>query len=51
MHPWRATGLEWQTTSPPPMHNFDLAPQVNGPPYAYAEQPAPENAPAREATS
>ncbi|HTN62250.1 MAG TPA: cytochrome c oxidase subunit I [Devosia sp.] len=34
-NPWGATGLEWQTTSPPPPHNFDVAPEVTGPPYAY----------------
>ena len=22
-NPWDATGLEWQTPSPPPPHNFD----------------------------
>jgi cytochrome c oxidase subunit 1 len=34
-NPWNATGLEWQTTSPPPVHNFDVTPEVTGPPYAY----------------
>ena len=24
-NPWRATGLEWQTPSPPPTENFDDA--------------------------
>ncbi len=35
-NPWQATGLEWQTPSPPPMHNFDATPVVYFPPYEYA---------------
>ena len=27
-NPWRADGLEWQTTSPPPTHNFHGTPEV-----------------------
>ena len=27
-NPWGATGLEWQTTSPPPTHNFHEVPVV-----------------------
>ncbi|MGN6487478.1 MAG: cytochrome c oxidase subunit I [Devosia sp.] len=34
-NPWGATGLEWQTSSPPPVHNFEEPPVVTGPPYAY----------------
>jgi cytochrome c oxidase subunit I len=34
-NPWRATGLEWQTESPPPKHNFKETPIVTGPPYQY----------------
>jgi len=34
-NPWAATGLEWQTASPPPRENFSHPPRVNGPPYAY----------------
>ncbi len=34
-NPWRATGLEWQTASPPPKHNFEQTPVVTGPPYQY----------------
>ena len=34
-NPWRATGLEWQTTSPPPKHNFKETPVVTEPPYMY----------------
>ncbi len=35
-NPWRATGLEWQTTSPPPKHNFDVTPIVMHEAYDYA---------------
>jgi cytochrome c oxidase subunit 1 len=34
-NPWGATGLEWQTASPPPTHNFDATPVVDQPPYQY----------------
>ena len=34
-NPWNATGLEWQTTSPPPVHNFDKTPVVVSGPYQY----------------
>jgi cytochrome c oxidase subunit 1 len=34
-NPWRATGLEWQTSSPPPAHNFERTPVVNYRPYDY----------------
>lgn len=34
-NPWGATGLEWQTSSPPPTHNFLRTPVVNHPPYQY----------------
>ncbi len=35
-NPWNATGLEWQTPSPPPMHNFDETPVVYFAPYEYS---------------
>jgi cytochrome c oxidase subunit I len=38
-NPWRATGLEWQTASPPPTENFAVTPTVTKPPYSY---PSPE---------
>lgn len=34
-NPWRATGLEWQTSSPPTTFNFDKIPIVKVGPYAY----------------
>jgi cytochrome c oxidase subunit 1 len=34
-NPWRATGLEWQTQSPPTTFNFDRTPIVKIGPYAY----------------
>jgi cytochrome c oxidase subunit I len=34
-NPWRATGLEWKTPSPPPKHNFDEIPVVTEEPYNY----------------
>ena len=34
-NPWGVTGLEWQTRSPPPKHNFEAVPVVDGPPYDY----------------
>ncbi len=34
-NPWRATGLEWQTPSPPPTHNFEETPEVVRGPYEY----------------
>ncbi|MFC4932931.1 cytochrome c oxidase subunit I [Massilia sp. GCM10023247] len=34
-NPWQATGLEWQTSSPPPPDNFTQPPVVTRGPYAY----------------
>jgi cytochrome c oxidase subunit 1 len=34
-NPWRATGLEWQTPSPPPKENFAQTPVVVREPYQY----------------
>ena len=34
-NPWKATGLEWQTSSPPPPHNFTEQPTVDREPYDY----------------
>jgi len=35
-NPWSATGLEWQTPSPPTIYNFDFTPIVVCGPYEYA---------------
>ena len=42
-NPWGATGLEWQTPSPPPEHNFENAPSVTRGPYDYSS-PEPTSA-------
>jgi cytochrome c oxidase subunit I len=44
-NPWHATGLEWQTTSPPPQHNFVATPRVTRGPYSYtpSAQAEPQN--------
>jgi cytochrome c oxidase subunit 1 len=34
-NPWQATGLEWQTASPPPQDNFARTPIVTTGPYDY----------------
>ncbi|MCI0354725.1 MAG: cbb3-type cytochrome c oxidase subunit I [Acidobacteria bacterium] len=34
-NPWAGAGLEWQTASPPPTHNFDEMPVVREEAYAY----------------
>ncbi|HEX4999584.1 MAG TPA: cytochrome c oxidase subunit I [Terriglobia bacterium] len=36
-NPWGATGLEWQTPSPPTTHNFDQTPVVTEEAYSYAK--------------
>jgi cytochrome c oxidase subunit 1 len=38
-NPWGATGLEWQTPSPPPTFNFDRTPLVTEEAYAYDSAP------------
>jgi cytochrome c oxidase subunit 1 len=39
-NPWRATGLEWTTASPPPRDNFKTAPVVTEEPYQYDAEAA-----------
>ena len=36
-NPWDATGLEWQTLSPPPTENFEELPVVTEEAYAYGD--------------
>lgn len=37
-NPWNGITLEWQTSSPPPLHNFDKMPQIpEGNPYNYPD--------------
>jgi cytochrome c oxidase subunit 1 len=38
-NPWGATGLEWKTASPPPLHNFDETPIVTHAAYDYSTVP------------
>jgi len=39
-NPWHATGLEWQTSSPPPKDNFAETPVVVRGPYEYEAEKA-----------
>jgi cytochrome c oxidase subunit 1 len=39
-NPWRATGLEWQTSSPPPTENFPVTPTVLDEAYDYPRMDA-----------
>jgi cytochrome c oxidase subunit 1 len=39
-NPWGATGLEWQTPSPPPPDNFEETPVVTRGPYEYSLEEA-----------
>jgi cytochrome c oxidase subunit 1 len=41
-NPWKATGLEWTTPSPPPTFNFDEIPVVTQEAYEYENMPLPE---------
>jgi cytochrome c oxidase subunit 1 len=42
-NPWRATTLEWTTTSPPPHENFETMPRVQRGPYDYSLPGAAED--------
>jgi cytochrome c oxidase subunit 1 len=47
-NPWKASGLEWQTSSPPPTENFEEMPIVTEEPYNYS--PSADEAAYREIT-
>jgi len=50
-NPWQAKTLEWQTSSPPPKHNFDEEPVVVAGFYNYGEgSPNPVTLPRRAST-
>ncbi|MEJ7735225.1 MAG: cbb3-type cytochrome c oxidase subunit I [Polyangiaceae bacterium] len=39
-NPWKVGTLEWETTSPPPHHNYDVIPTVRRGPHEYANPEA-----------
>jgi cytochrome c oxidase subunit 1 len=41
-NPWGASGLEWQTQSPPLTENFEVVPRVTTEPYEYTPHVARE---------
>ncbi|HEV2419257.1 MAG TPA: cytochrome c oxidase subunit I [Terriglobia bacterium] len=43
-NPWKAKGLEWETASPPPTHNFEVTPIVTEEAYAYGSHAEPVKA-------
>jgi cytochrome c oxidase subunit 1 len=47
-NPWNALTLEWQTSSPPPLHNFDEPPVITKGPYDYGVSPSDLSQPAAE---
>ena len=40
-NPWDLKGLEWETSSPPPKHNFDVPPVMDEDPYTYQKKGEP----------
>ncbi len=46
-NPWNATGLEWQTASPPPTENFVTPPTVDKEPYDYGDEDGDRDRPAK----
>jgi cytochrome c oxidase subunit 1 len=41
-NPWGASGLEWETASPPPTENFAVTPRVTSEPYEFTPHVARE---------
>jgi len=41
-NPWGSRGLEWQSPTPVPFHNFDRIPVIYADPYHYGEVDAPD---------
>jgi cytochrome c oxidase subunit 1 len=41
-NPWMASGLEWETSSPPPTENFAVTPRVTSEPYEFEPHVARE---------
>jgi cytochrome c oxidase subunit 1 len=39
-NPFGATGLEWQTPSPPSKENFEVVPEITHDPYDYTQKEA-----------
>ncbi len=37
-NPWGALTLEWKTSSPPPVHNFEQIPAITGGPYDFGKE-------------
>ena len=51
-NPWRAIGLEWLVSSPPPHENFEEIPVVVSRPYGYGrDEPLVANDPSKELAS
>lgn len=44
-NPWHAKSVEWQLSTPVPVHNFDRLPVFDGDPYPYGVESAPVPAP------
>ncbi|MHC5727518.1 MAG: cytochrome c oxidase subunit I, partial [Nostoc sp.] len=45
-NPWRAIGLEWLVSSPPPVENFEEIPIIISKPYGYGKsEPLTANLP------
>jgi cytochrome c oxidase subunit 1 len=50
-NPWKALTFEWQTSSPPPEHNFETTPVFSRWPYDFGEPVTPADAGEASATA